>query len=87
MTVIEYLDKFQQSDGFNNYWHELCRQGIEPKNVEDMLYESVETEQHKVELVLSKEYIEIHKLPVYSQLEEFVYDDLCETYNGKLSYA
>lgn len=21
-AVIEYLDKFQQSDGFNNYWHE-----------------------------------------------------------------
>ena len=86
-SVIEYLDKFQQSDGFNNYWHELCRQGVEPKNVENMLYEIAEAEQHKVELVLSKEYIELHKLPVYSQLEEFVYDDLGETYNGKLSCA
>lgn len=86
-AVIEYLDKFQQSDGFNNYWHGLCRQGVEPKNVENMLYEIAEAEQHKVELVLSKEYIELHELPVYSLLEEFVYDDLGETYNGKLSYA
>lgn len=86
-AVIEYLDEFQRTDGFNNYWHDLCKQGVEPKNVENRIYEIAEIEQHKVELVLSKEYIELHKLPVYSRIEEFVYDDLCEIYNGKLSYA
>ena len=50
-----------------------------------MLYDIAETEQHKVEIVLAKEYIELYRLPVYGKLEE--YDDLCEIYNGKLSYA
>lgn len=86
-SVIEFLDIFDQTDGFNDYWHELCQQGVDPDEVEDRLYDIAEKEQHKVELVLRKEYIELHKLPVYSMLEEYVYDDLCNTYNGKLSYA
>ena len=38
-AVIEYLDKFQQSDGFNSYWHKLCRSGDKPQDVESMLYD------------------------------------------------
>ncbi len=86
-AIIDYLEHFQRSDGFNNYWHELCRQGIEPKYVEHKLYEIAEDSQHIVELVLLKEYIELHNLPIYEQLEEYVYDDLGDIYNGKLSYA
>lgn len=86
-AVIEYLDLFQRTDGFNDYWHQFSGRGDELEQIENMLYEIAEKEQHKVELILAKEYIEIHKLPVYGQLEEYVCDDLCETYNGKLSYA
>ncbi len=86
-AIIDYLDEFQKSNGFNDYWSELSAQGNSPDFIEFMLYEIAEDEQHKVELVLSKEYIELHKLPVYEQLEEFVYDVLCEIYDGKLSYA
>lgn len=86
-AVIEYLEEFQCSDGFNDYWHKLSRHGVDSKKVESMLYEIAENEQHKVELVLSKEYIELHNLPVYGQLEEYVYDYLGDTYNEKLSYA
>lgn len=86
-AVIEYLDKFQRTDGFNNYWYDLTDEGVNEKCIESMLYEIAEKEQHNVELVLLKEYIELNKLPVYSQLEEYVYDDLIEIYNGKLSYA
>lgn len=86
-AVIEYLDLFQRTDGFNDYWHQFSGRGGELEQIENMLYEIAEKEQHKVELILAKEYIEIHKLPVYGLLEEYVCDDLYETYNGKLSYA
>ena len=86
-AIIEYLDTFQRTDGFNDYWYNLAEQGTKTEYIEDLLYEIAEKEQHKVELVLSKEYIELHKLPVYGRLEEYVCDDLCEIYNGKLSYA
>lgn len=86
-AVVEYLDAFQNTDGFNEYWHELSEHGLNSRQIEDKLYSIAETEQHKVQLVLDKEYIEIHKLEVYNKLEEYVYDDLCDIYNGKLSYA
>ncbi len=86
-AVIEFLDEFQQTDGFNDYWLKFCDMGINPKKVESKLYDVAEEKQHKVEVVLLKEYIELHNLPVYSQLEDYVYDDLCDTYNEKLSYA
>lgn len=86
-AVIEYLDTFQRTDGFNDYWFQLEEQGTKTEYIEGLLYEIAEKEQHKVELVLAKEYIELYKLPVYGQLEEYACDDLCEIYNGKLSYA
>ena len=86
-AVIDFLEEFQKSDGFNNYWFDFERQGVDPKRIKQKLYELAEDEQHKVELVLQKEYVELHKLPVYSQLEEYVYDDLSDTYDGKMSFA
>lgn len=86
-AVIEYLDTFQRTAGFNDYWFKLEEQGTNTEYIEELLYEIAEKEQHKVELVIAKEYIELYKLPVYGQLEEYACDDLCETYNGKLSYA
>ena len=86
-AVIEYLDKFDRTDGFNDIWHDLAEQGNDPKYIEDMLYELAESEVHKVDLVIKKEYIEIHKLPVYDQLREYVWEDLYDTFDGKLSYA
>lgn len=86
-AVIDYLDKFRKTDGFNDYWGKLSDECSDSTWIENMLYDIAEAEQHKVECILQKEYIELYRLPVYGQLEEFVYDDLTETYNGKLSYA
>lgn len=86
-AIIDYLDIFMNTNGFNDYWHTLCNQTGDSGNVEYMIYEIAEKEQHKVELVLTKEYIELHKHPLYTELEEYVCDYLCEMYNGKLSYA
>ena len=85
-AIIEFLDEFYWSDGFNDYWSDLC-QHYSPQNVENKLYEIAEKEQRKVKLVLQKEYIELYRLDVYEKLEEYVYDTLCDIYDGKLSYA
>ena len=86
-SVIEYLDTFYQTDGFNDYWHQLANNGTKKNQIEDLLYDIAEKEVHKVELALAKEYIELHRLPVYGELEEYISDILYETFNGKLSYA
>lgn len=85
--VIDYLDTFKSTDGFNDYWHKFIEASFDAREIENKLYEMAEIEQHKVELALAKEYIELYNLPVYGMLEEYVYDDLCKMYNGKLSYA
>lgn len=86
-AVIEYLDTFDKTDGFNDYWHQLADKGAKENQIENLLYDIAEKEVHKVELVLAKEYIELYRLPVYGQLEEYISDYLYETFNGKLSYA
>ena len=87
-VVIEYLDTFQRTDGFNDYWYQFKERGAKtPEHIENLIYDVAMEEVHKVELVLAKEYIELYRLPVYGQLEEYVSDDLYETFNGKLSYA
>lgn len=85
--IITFLDEFQRSDGFNNYWYKVSPLCIDAKQTENTLLEIADNTQHKVELALAKEYFDLHKLPIYSQLEEYVCDDLCETFEGKLSYA
>ena len=52
-AVIEYLDKFMMTNGFNDYWIEYVDDGVKPSNVEERLYEIAKNELHKVELVLS----------------------------------
>lgn len=86
-AIIEYLDRFRQTDGFNNYWSKLSQKGIDSKYIEGMIYDIAEKKQHKVELVLEKEYIDLYRLPVYEQLEEYVCDYLIQIYDGKLEYA
>ena len=42
---------------------------------------------HEVELVLTQEYIILHKLDIYSTLETFVHRDLCGIWDEKLEYV
>ncbi len=86
-VVIEYLDIFCRTNGFNDLWYKLHDQGVKASEIENMLYDIAEDEVHKVRLVLEKEYIELYKLDIYSDLEEYVYNILNNTYNEKLGYA
>lgn len=86
-AIIDYLDRFEKTNGFNDLWFDFVDNGVKPEYVEDKLYDVAETELHKIELVVKKEYIELYKLPIYNQLIEYVGEDLCNTFNGKLSYG
>ena len=41
-AIIEYLDRFRQTDGFNNYWSKLSQKGIDSKYIEGMIYDIAE---------------------------------------------
>ena len=86
-AIIDYLEKFLKTDGFNDLWFDFRNQGYEDKHIESKLYDTAEYEQDKVMLVVKKEYIELHRLPVYNQIVDYVQDTLTEVYNCKLSYA
>lgn len=82
---IWFLDEFNHSNGFNDYWFQFADAGSnDPK--EDIL-EKVETMWRKVELVLDQEYFDLHGCDIYDDLCEFIYEDLINTYDGKLDYA
>lgn len=86
-SIIDYFDFFEQTNGFNDIWHDICSEYSNARQVENALYQIAETAQQKCVLVLKKEYIELFRLDLYEKLEEFVYDYLGDMYNGKLSYA
>ncbi len=86
-AIIEFLIEFQKSDGFNSYWYKFEKVCNSEEHIENNIYYIAEEAQNKVINVFQKEHIVIHKLDVYPELEEYVYDDLCDIYDGKLSYA
>ncbi len=83
-SIIDYLYIFNYSDGFNDYWYDL--EGSTDVR-EDKLYEIATKEIDKVILTLKKEYIFLKDFTFYDELRTFIYNDLYDTFDGKLSYA
>ncbi len=83
-SIIEYLDEFENTDGFNDLW---CELNEKPEFREDKLYEIVEKRMDSLNLVLKKEYIFLKNTKIYDELKNFEYNDLYDTFDGKLSYA
>lgn len=86
-AVIEYQEDFLYTCGFNDCWFDLIDAGIEPKNVEEALYELVQKKWRSVELAAKKEGLDLRGEPVYDMLLDYIYNDLIDIYDGKLSYA
>ncbi len=87
VSVIDYLEVFDKTFGFNDIWHTLVEKGYESKDIESKLYEIAEAEQEKVIKVFTEEYLDLHTLDIYEDLKELVYDMISDSYNEKLSYA
>lgn len=82
---IWFLDEFDHTSGFNDFWYKFKEQGYE--NPEETIYEYVEGLMRKVNLILEQEYFDLRNCEIYNELCEYVSEDLTNTYDGKLSYA
>lgn len=83
-AIIDYLEIFQKSNGFNDYWFEIKE---EPSEREDILYDIAMKEVEKVQLIYKKEYMLLKNSKIYEELGSFIYNDLYDIFDGKLSYA
>ena len=84
-SVIEFLEYFDKTNGFNDLWFDLGNMSSSAK--EEKLWEIAEKEHDKVMLSLKKEYPIIGKKQIYTDLNNFIYNDLYDIYDGKLSYG
>ena len=83
-SIIDYLEEFDKSNGFNDYWFDL---ESDPKHRKDKLLDIAMDRVDKVILVFKKEYMLLRNLKIYNELESYIYDDLYETFDNKLSYG
>lgn len=83
-AVVDFLADFLETDGFNNYWYDLT---CDPSEREDALYEIAEAKYRNVCRVYRKEFFDLNGTEIYIELSDYVYDDIMDTYDGKLSYA
>lgn len=84
-SIIEFLEYFYKTNGFNDLWFDF--KNTDPSLREDKLWEIAEKEHDKVMISLKKEYPIIGKLQVYAEISNYIYNDLYDIYDGKLSYA
>ena len=83
-SIIEFLDIFEKTNGFNDLWFNIKK---EPEFREDKLWNIATKEHNKVILSFNKEYFYLKNTQIYKDLENFIYNDLYEIYDGKLKYA
>lgn len=83
-SIIDFLFIFNNSDGFNDYWYDLKCLSDER---EDKLYDIAFNEIDKVILTYKKEHIFLKDFDFYNEIGSFIYNDLYDTFDGKLSYA
>ncbi len=83
-SIIDFLEIFNKTNGFNDLWFEIKEK---PEFRENELYEIATREHDKVMLSLKKEYFYLKGTKVYSDLENYIYNNLYDIYEGKLSYG
>ena len=80
-SIIEFLEYFYKANGFNDLWFDF--KNTDPSLREDKLWK----EHDKVMISLKNEYPLIGKLQVYAEISNYIYNDLYDIYDRKLSYA
>lgn len=82
---ICFLEKFRNTDGFNDYWYRFKDAGF--TDPEAKIYDFVDKLIREIILVFKQEFFDLHDCEIYNELYEFIDDDLNDIYDGKLSYA
>lgn len=83
--ITTFLDEFQSSDGFGNYY---CLGAYDIKiNNRDEMYEMIDKKIDKLLLLLKCEYLDLQGCEIYTELYDFIQEDLINIYDGKVDYA
>lgn len=86
-SIIEHLDYFEKTDGYNDLWLDFKDKGIKSEYIEDKLYEVAEKELNKVMLCYKKEKMLLKNTKIYDEIGDYIYNDLYDIFDGKLKYA
>ena len=99
-TIIDFLWKFQATDGFNDLWLEISddHPSASGPAIKNTLMDLVEKDYYEIEHQYRKEYFDLRNHPIYRNLGDLIYGKDDETnhdeylglsviYDGKLSYA
>lgn len=82
--IINYLEEFNDSNGFNDYWFDL---DIEKSNREGALCDIALAKVNKVIVSYKKEYMFLNNTKIYEELGNYIFNDLYDIFDNKLSYA
>ncbi|MBO4864184.1 MAG: hypothetical protein J5517_07450 [Eubacterium sp.] len=85
-AVILYLDYFDTSFAYLTDFYDFKEAGLSDDEARNEIYGVASDSLHEVEIVLQQEYIILHKLDIYSNLESFISRDLCDIWDLKLNY-
>ena len=83
-AIIEFLNEFKDTEGFNTIWLEKKRKGNEDPVM--ATYDYIEAKEKPIEVLLEKEFFDLRGTELYDELNEFVYGDLVDTYNEKVGF-
>ena len=83
-AIVEFLDEFLRSDGFNSLWFKFKKENDSPE-MEIMDYADRLVD--KIWLVYKKEYFFLHDIELYDLIGDYINDIIYDTYSGKCSYA
>lgn len=86
-SIIEHLDYFEETDGYNDLWLDFKVKGIKSEYIEDKLYEVAEKELNKVILCYKKEKMLLKNTKIYDEIGDYIYNDLYDIFDSKLKYA
>lgn len=84
-AIIDFLDEFEKTNGFNDLWFEFRNKGV--KDPEVFILNYADKLIDKIWLVYKKEYFYLHDTETYNKIGDYINDVLYDTYNGKCSCA
>lgn len=84
-AIIDFLNEFEKTMGFNDLWFEFRDKGA--KDPEVFILDYADKLIDKIWLVYKKEYFYLHDTEAYNKIGDYISDVLYDTYDGKCSYA
>lgn len=84
-SILDFLDEFNESDGFNDLWFEIEGESNDKKG---LIWDVINKKHERVMKTLNKEYFYLKNTTLYEELENYIYNDMYDIYETeKLDYA